>query len=409
MSRPATFFPAAGAAPTTVDGARPLPRVLLLSQVVPQTVYAGSIILYRLFERYPPEKLLVLGPPPEPTAKTLSCKYRPIGIHATRLEWSRFSKIPRTLDLYGIRRLKSQSVLRDLQFEPQVVVTVMQSFVYYRAASEYARKYGLPLILIVHDLPEQFESVYNWARRHQTDLNAQIYRHAERRLCVSPEMAERLHSVFGAPGEVLYPLPSRTELRSLDASAHLRHKAHLTIGYAGALGYGYGQALAALIPAFERTGSYLRIYSQSQLAIASPAVTNCSAAESPQATWSCVQNECDAVILPYDFNSHRDLYSTHFPSKLPEYLQLGMPILAVGPSYATGIRWAQQHPDAILVVTDDSESAAEEALRRLTEAELRIKMATEASRLRSEFDPEKIISTFYDVLTEVALGSVRQN
>ncbi len=44
------------------------------------------------------------------------------------------------------------------------------------------------------------------------------------------------------------------------------------------------------------------------------------------------------------------LYAIHFPSKLPEYLALGMPVVVVGPPSATGVRWAARNPEAAVLL-----------------------------------------------------------
>ena len=91
-------------------------------------------------------------------------------------------------------------------------------------------------------------------------------------------------------------------------------------------------------------------------------------APTPDVTWAKVKAECDAVLLPYSLDpaDHAaSVYATHFPSKLTEYVALGMPVVVVGPPAATGVRWAARHPDAVALVTDDAVADLAKTLVRL--------------------------------------------
>jgi len=91
------------------------------------------------------------------------------------------------------------------------------------------------------------------------------------------------------------------------------------------------------------------------------------------------------------------MYSIHFPSKLPEYLALGMPIVMVGPECATGVRWAIKNPQAIFLtdlaglvrcLTDWRESPAKRAAFAVA--------ALSASA--RDFDPVSLRSRFLKAL-----------
>jgi glycosyltransferase involved in cell wall biosynthesis len=380
------------------------PRTLIISQEIPQTINAGSILFRRLFLGYPAERLLVIGEPPQPGAELLPCRYQTVSCLGRRLETTRFSRVPRTLDALGIHRVSDRAVEKLVgEFKPDVVVTVMQSLSFYGAAYRYARKHTLPLVLIVHDLPEEFERVFPAARPAQRRLNARIYNYASKRFCISPQMRDYLADVYGAAGDVLYPNRSEDlKPRPIALNKELRNGNNLTIGYAGSLAYGYGPQLAKMVAAFEQTRSALRIYSRTPLPTSSSAVQFAGYAPAEE-TWKRIQNECDAVILPYAFDDvgNELLYRTHFPSKLPEYLSLGMPIIVIGPSYATGVQWAKNNPEATLTVESNCPADWARAIERLRESnELRIKLAECAVVSGNrDFDPVQIRKTFLAGLT----------
>ena len=308
-----------------------LPNLLIISQSVPQNIYAGCIILQRLLKTYPPENLLVIGTTPHPNAEILATRYESIKHPLDRLNRTRFASLYRSLDVIGcLPHLSINSITSNLKgFQPDVILTLMQVQSYYNLAYRYAKLQNLPLMLIIHDLPESFEPVKSWATQRQLRKNSEVYQYATKRLCVSPEMRDHLEKVYGISGNVLYP--NRSEIltaRKIEDSLVLKEPDVLTVGYAGSLSYGYGEQLEKMIPAFSDVGAKLRIYSQSKLETTLPnVVTNCGYAPA-EITWARVKSECDAVILPYSWSkdNYEMLYKTHFPSKLPEYLALGMPV-----------------------------------------------------------------------------------
>ena len=354
-------------------------------------------------------KLFVIGPPPHPEAMLLDRPYRELRMPLQRLEKTRFNRWKRSLQAVGLIPLPShRRVQRLLEgFRPEVVVSVMQGTPFISVAARTARAFGVPLVLIVHDLNEEFERVFPWAKRALFGKNREVYRAASRRLCVSPEMAEYLEKRYGVPGEVMYPnrseelLPRAAELSLAlrtaadqktksrkdqepsgarqreaqpranqetygsqagdfdsdhfdilkDSSLVTRHSsqasASLTLGYAGSLAYGYGEELMRLIDVFRATGTRIRLFSPrptgrlAALNDAQDVVEVCGYRPALEA-WREIQQTCDAVILPYanPAGEQEMLYRTHFPSKLTEYLALGMPVIVSGPGLATGVRWA---------------------------------------------------------------------
>jgi glycosyltransferase involved in cell wall biosynthesis len=393
----------------------PLPNLLVLSNEIPQSIYAGCILLQRLLKEYPSEKLLVIGPRPDSRAQLLKCRYETLTIPLIRLHTTRLAAMKRSLDAFEIMpRVSIRRIERLLNgFKPDVVLSVMEER-YADAASRFGVARGLPLVLIVHDKPELFDKVYGWARSAQLRANAKIYASAAARLCVSPEMEQHLKEEYGVGGEVLYPNRSEDlSPRPPEQSAELRQPPIFHIAYAGTLAYGYGTQLRRLAPALRGTQIRLRIYGQvdrlrDPLATELSDVVDCRGLISPpERAWDAVKAECDAVILPYAWESATDdteLYRTHFPSKLPEYLALGMPVIAMGPSFATGMRWALRNPDAIITLVDNEPIKWAAAMEELgASPQRRISLARAALDAGAkDFDPGRIRSQFLDVLKAAA-------
>ena len=122
----------------------------------------------------------------------------------------------------------------------------------------------------------------------------------------------------------------------------------LTLGYAGSLAYGYGEALVALIPVLREVGARILISTPrppeklNELLEANDVVEWMPHRADINEMWRTMQERADVMILPYSnpAGPHELLYRTHFPSKLTEYLALGMPVIVSGPEFATGVRYA---------------------------------------------------------------------
>lgn len=393
------------------------PRLLVLSQEVPQTVGAGCIILHRLLKEWPVDRLWVLGPPETGGEHRLSCQFRLLEPPGERWCRSRFARWYRSFEALGLHpRVSDADIGRRLEgFRPDAVLSVMQSRAYYEAAWRFARRRGLPHVLILHDVPEDFEPVEGWARGAQFRANRRIYRDAARRLCVSPEMRDFLAARYEAGGDVLYPNPTEGIVpRVADAGRRLVREGVLTVGYAGSLSYAYDCQLRDMLPAIGAAGARLRIYGRQPLACQAGSPVDYGGFLDLDELWPRVQAECDAVILAYGWPKygHQRLYQTHFPSKLPEYLQLGMPVIIVGPPGATGVKWGLRNPGAALTMTRDDPDEWEATLRRLKDRpDQREALGREAVvAARRDFNPVAIREDFVRHVREaVAENRIRRD
>ena len=170
--------------------------------------------------------------------------------------------------------------------------------------------------------------------------------------------------------------------------------------------YGYGERIREVMPRLSAAGIRLRVYSRDPLPAAVPGTVHAGTFVTTEELCARVRGETDAVWLPYSTDAHhRRLYQTHFPSKLTEYMALGMPVLITGPPSATGVLWGLSHPDAALTVAGSSIDAIRDAALRLKdEPALRLALAEGSNGGDQEFDPIAIRQQFIGVLREVAAG-----
>jgi glycosyltransferase involved in cell wall biosynthesis len=394
------------------------PKVLIYSSEFPQTGCAGGILLDRLFRDYPRERVKIFGIAPHPASAPPRFDCRQIQMPWRRLEGSRFNRLHRTLRCYGLIPLMNPSEVDRMlgDFRPEVVLTVMQFGTWYDSAKHYAEARCLPLVAIIHDNNEGFEPVYPFAHRARRRRDGEFYRFASRRLCVSPEMEEEFRRRYGVHGEVMYP--NRSEAlrpRPLEECRKLKTAGRLTLGFVGNLNYGYGDQLLRMLPMLRETGALLITYGQGAGGAAEPLrkaggelVDVRGFAPTPEEAWEAVQKECDALLFPYPDPAGfmEPMYAVHFPSKLPEYLGAGMPVIMSGPETATGVRWARRNPKAIhLLPRNRLETWAEELARLREDGNLRHELAAEAWRAGArDFDPVAIRRQFLSCLKEAAAG-----
>jgi glycosyltransferase involved in cell wall biosynthesis len=378
------------------------PNLLIIASQIPQTVHAGSLQLYRVLEDYPKDKIRSIGPI-EPKAEQLSQTYDPF-LLPIRLTTTRFAQLAHTLNTIRLLPDLSVSKINKLlgDFRPDLVITLVEILPYAFAALRYAKTKGLPLMTITMDKPGDFTYIYSFFKNVQFRRMQEIYKHASVNLGVSKEMAEHIKSTFNSKCDVLYFCPPEgLTARDPQKAAALRNGTNLTIGYAGSLALGYGQQLTSMIQTFEKAGLRLNIYSINQPTFSSPEITY-RGSFTQYEVWERIKEECDCVILPYYFHygtKETSVYSTHFPTKLSEYLTLGMPVIVIGPEWATGVKWAKAHADAVLTSTKEEEDKLMSILDNLTtDASFRLKYSLNPLKAKEEFSPSVIKKQFLDYI-----------
>jgi glycosyltransferase involved in cell wall biosynthesis len=231
-----------------------------------------------------------------------------------------------------------------------------------------------------------------------------IYADAALSLGVSPEMCSYIEKQFGRESiPFLFGPPDGIVPRRMHASGVPKCPPHLTLAYAGTMSLGYGDGIASILNALRATDTHLVIYGRRTADLPEDPLIEFRGFRPPETLWPEIQDTCDALLLPYSNDAQfANIYRTHFPTKLSEYCWTGMPIVCSGPAYATGIRWANEHPDAAVAAT--SVRALTEALQSLRDDHaLRVGMArAAAAAAAAEFDPVAIRTRFWSLLAQAA-------
>jgi glycosyltransferase involved in cell wall biosynthesis len=386
------------------------PKILIISSQIPQTIHAGSLQLYRALENYPKENIRAIGPM-ESQAEQLSETYDPF-LLPIRLTTTRFAQLANTLNTIRILPDLSVSRIEKLlgDFKPDLIITLIEILPYAFAALRFAKAKKLPLMTITMDKPGDFTYIYPSFKQAQFRRIQQVYQYASVNLGVSKEMAQYIKTTFKTKCDVLYFCPPEgLTARDPEKALSLRNGSSLTIGYAGSLTLGYGQQLSAMLQTFEKAAVKVNIYSITPPTFSSPAITY-RGRFSQYEVWERIKEECDVVLLPYYFRygtKETSVYSTHFPTKLSEYLTLGMPVIVIGPEWATGVKWATDHPNAVLSSTQEEDDEFIQRLERLkTDKQLRLKYSIGPIEAKEEFSPQVIKKQFLGFIQKAAKNSL---
>lgn len=353
-----------------------LPKLLYWADLPVSPSGAGAILMHRLLEAWPAEKLMVVTPDAVESCKLPDVrKVQPPPDRWRRLYTSRIAlpyMTARTLELLVKLRLsrgRPPHWLRDelRQFAPQAILTAGVAGAWIRADA-LARRLGVPLHLIIHDDHHYaffwIKSLRNFGER----LFGRTYRRACSRLCVSEPMREEYRRRFGADGEVLLPSRGRDSVWFGEPRADVaQKKAGLTVVYAGSL-YGRGfEVLEQVGAELARHGHRLVIYTPSKPS-PSLAVSHLEL-RAPLPSQELVRRmheEADILLLWTDFSpDNRGVVRTLFPSKMVDYTAAAVPILVVAPEDACIVQFLSCRSEAAELLTTDQPEAVCRAVEDL--------------------------------------------
>lgn len=350
------------------------PRLLYLGDVPVESSYHGSALLYRLLQRHPADRLKIIEGnlfPPRTDRRLSGVSHVTLHLGHTRLLNTRFHDWYSRWLFAGARRRAARVASLVGTFTPDAVLTVAHGYSWMTAA-QYAADAGLPLHLIVHD---DWPRVVDASMRTAVDREfGHVYRQARARFCASPFMVEDYERRYGARGTVLLPY------RSADAPVFAgvaeraqRDGQRLVFAFAGSINSpGYAALLKTLAHAIAPEGHELLIFgpvTQPQAAAAGFDLPNVRLGGLLKADELLLRlrAEADVLFAPMSFaREDADNMRMGFPSKLPDYTAVGLPLLIAGPADCSAVRWATANAGVAEVVATDDRAEVARAIRRLT-------------------------------------------
>lgn len=382
-----------------------LPRLLYFSDVLAESTYSGALLMHRLLEAYPADRLVIVETSHQlskPEHRLPGVTYRSLAVGTDRLAFTRFHT---WFHLWMTMRTSAwaSAVPAALgTFEPEAVLTVVHGHAW-AAAAAFARRRALPLHVIVHDdWPRMAAMPRGFARRVDDQLGP-VYRSAASRLCVSPWMAEEYQQRYGAAAGVLYPSRGRSTESSAAPPDRLGgQQGGLTVAFAGTIRAGEHYRLLRIVAAALRP-------SAGRVLVFGPMTVEQAAAEGlnesnvhfkgmvDQRTLAArLREEADALLVPMSFDpADAANMRVSFPSKLVDYTAVGLPLLICGPEYASAVQWARRYPGVAEVIGSPDPAAVEHALDQLADPAYRTQLAVRAIEVGTQlFSHQAAWATF---------------
>jgi len=364
------------------ESSETLPRLVVISDVNVEQTGAGSLLLYRLLEGYPKDRLRVFCNPVYASsaagARLPGIPYRDINYRFSRLLQTRFNPFGPVAAAYQMP-LYARAVRRSLlDFRPQALMSVANGYLWFTAHA-LAKQLDIPLHLFLHEDWPQLITLHRRGRARNVVIAAArqlirpIFARPGARFSVSPGMADELRARYGLETEVLYPNRGKD---SPEPVVRVRDDASRppTVAHAGFIHLAGNAALLRSVAAsLEALGGYLDLYTQhtdqdlARLGLVGPTVRRIGYFPAREFA-ERVSGTAHALFLSASFDEKdRTHERTLFPSKLADYTGIGLPIFIWGPPHSSAARWARENPAAALLFTDQDPKPVADAIARVTQ------------------------------------------
>lgn len=266
--------------------------------------------------------------------------------------------------------LRVRAGIRDLinDFEPEVIVTTSGSVRITAMAILASARASVPIVPHLMDDWISTSNVGSAATRiPRMVLDRELrrmWRNSPRGLAISQAMATEYATRFGVP---FLPIGNLVQVAPQEAPS--LKSGPMTLGYLGGMHLGRDEQLRRLAVELEdRPGCSLRIYAPG------------NAERRQEARWAALRNtqlmdpvaadeviatasQFDVLVHVESFEPSQRAYTRlSISTKIPQYLSVGRPILAIGPEEVASIRYVEDNGVGLAV---GSEGGLEDAIARL--------------------------------------------
>lgn len=329
-------------------------NLLYIGDVPIEATHSGSILLWRLIEKWNPSEFFAIESNLKKSNDTEVGTFQRsiLKIPGKRLLKTRFHRFFSSLLMRYIPLLKCRVGKLHRGFVPEAILTVAHDYSFFLAV-EYAKKIKVPCYIIVHDdWPTNVARMSSDSSVH--DRFGNVLRQCDHYFCVSDGMYNSYQKMYGGAASVLYPSRAvQTNVR--ETPARLKNKKEkLKIAYAGSC-HSYFEVLVELakIVVGGQLGE-VHLYSHDAPAVDSYLITVHEPLPSAYLIDE-LHEQYDLLFSPQSFeDAQLRLMETNFPSKLVDYSSSGIPCLIWGPSTSSSVIWAGKHQLQYVIDKNDS-------------------------------------------------------
>lgn len=391
--------------------------ILFMCDFPPSNLRGGSVLISRLLERYPPDRVVVLTgsyfDSVSPQAGRLLCKQL---VFPTTNETGRWGlgRIKSLIDWLAIPLLMLCGIWLARRNQIKTVVTIAHGH-FFVAAALTSWITGVPFVLMVHDDWVSAELQTSLVLGHFSGSIFQLVaRRAAHVYAVTPYMSEMLAEKYGVVSEV--QMPAIEPGIDSDRIASEKNEECLRIVYAGTITGATDDSFKLLLELIksEKLLEYgIKAWELLLFVMATSEQVKAAGWEHDRVKFQgwVSQDElksalttADILFLPFSFREEeRYATSQAFPSKTADYLKSGKPILICAPSYSSLVRYARQFGFAEIVTEPDPEQLVRSIARIWSSAAYRNELSVNSrTALRANHDINKQRTDFKTLLNRLA-------
>ena len=290
--------------------------------------------------------------------------------------------------------------------------TSREAVLFCKAIQEYTKK---PMIYHVMDdwpstISQKGPFKNYWHKRIDKELRAMMDR-ATMLMSISHAMANEYRKRYGRDF-ITFHNPIETAFWKSHQRSSYELGASPVILYAGRIGPGINSSLESLAQALdkvnERLGTSVQFVLQTKDQPAWMEKYKCVRHKAMVAYNELpkVFAEADFLYLPYDFSKESISFIKYsMPTKAPEYMVSGTPIIVFGPGETALVEDAVQNKWAVTVTKDDTALLADAVASVIKDINLRRQITSNAiSIAEANYDSVKVRNRFREAITSLAEG-----
>ncbi len=305
------------------------------------------------------------------------------------------TEIPGLLDIrLHCWDLECQHLLKERK--PSAILTVLWDF-YSLFAARLSKKWEIPLSVIVHDQWDMWTTSEK-ERNLIIQYTNTVLNQASRIWAVSPELRD-VYKLKDKKSSILFPIPEKTFQAFSEWQDHFH--ANPVVAYAGSLHPFQISIFLQIAFQLEKINGTLLIIASPQNPVLreillkhknvkykEPFPTN-------KEVINFLKENASCILVPYSLDITQQPWAINsFPSKLVEFVHLGLPVLIVAPPDTALSNWAKQHNWLSYLENIENQNLFD-ILQKMTQKEIWKKMAYQSQKVATnEFNSDIIQSQF---------------